>query len=102
MINIKRTKKTLSLIAVLSVLLFIVTQLIINSNLNPLGAKLEKLNREKNLLIEYNRQLQEELSYTKSVTVVSEIAEKKLNLTSESNSNMLYISDPTYANKISQ
>ncbi len=94
--------RILTVIAGITVLLFIITQLIINSSLNPQGAKLQQLNREKNHLIESNRKLEEELSYTRSVTVISEIATQKLNLSPNSDATTLYISDPTYATSLSQ
>ncbi len=89
--------KVLYIIATISTILFIITQLIINSSLNPQGAKLAKLNQEKDMLIENNRKLSEELSYTKSVTVISELATKKLGLNNEASAKSIYISDPTYA-----
>lgn len=88
------TKLTASA-AVLSTIVFCVTQLAINANLNPKGAKLEMLNTEKKLLVEENRQLSEDIAQSKSLTIVSEISTKKLSLQDNPSTNVVYISDPT-------
>ncbi|MBD3328913.1 hypothetical protein GF357_00250 [Candidatus Dojkabacteria bacterium] len=78
-----------------STTIFCVTQLAINISLNPRGAKLESLNREKTMLIEENRQLQEEIAKAKSLAIVTELAEKKLELSGNSDVKLIHISDPS-------
>lgn len=86
-------------IALISTLIFCITQLAINANLNPKGAKLESLNTEKQMLIEENRQLSEEIAQAKSLTIVSEISTKKLSLQDNPSANVVYISDPIVASR---
>lgn len=80
-------------ILVIAIILFCFTQLAINANLNPKGIKLERLNREKTALVEENRMLQEELAEAKSITVISQIADKKLDLVEKDPTKIMYIND---------
>jgi len=80
-----------ALVAVVSTILFCITQLAINASLNPEGARLEQLNTEKNLLVEENRKLQEEIAKSKSLTVISELAEKKLEMHDDSKVNLVFL-----------
>lgn len=84
-----------ALMLVTATAIFCVTQLAINISLNPRGAKLEGLNREKTMLIEENRQLQEEIAKAKSLAIVTELAEKKLDLSGNSDIKLIHISDPS-------
>jgi cell division protein FtsL len=80
-------------IAMISVILFCLTQLAINASLNPQGIKLESFNTEKTALVEENRQLEEEIAEAKSISVISQIADKKLDLTEKDPSQIRYITD---------
>ena len=82
-----------ALVAVISTILFCVTQLAINASLNPEGAKLEQLNTEKNLLIEENRKLQQEIAKSKSLTVITELAEKKLEMKDDTKVDLVFLSN---------
>jgi hypothetical protein len=81
------------IIVMVALTLFCITQLAINANLNPQGIRLEGLNREKNALIEENRMLEESIAEAKSITVISQIADKKLELVQHDQSQLVYISD---------
>jgi len=83
-----------ALIALISTIVFCITQLSINASLNPKGIKLESLNQEKNLLIEDNRQLEKQIADAESLPVITNIAQTKLNLKDNPNQSTIYISDP--------
>jgi len=85
--------KIFGFIAIISTVVFCVTQLSINADLNPKGAKLEALNREKNLLIEDNRQLEKEIADAESLPVIIDIAQTKLNLQENGSKQVIHISD---------
>ena len=78
----KKTEKKNSLFSMLliaSFILFVVSQLVINSILTPLGIKLEELNDEKEYLLEENRVISEEIAKNSSLKVIENLSEKKLN-----------------------
>jgi hypothetical protein len=81
------------LIFVISLILFCITQLVINSVLSPLGSKLEAFNSEKEYLVEENRSLEEELASSNSLTVIEHITEKKFNLDEATKKQIVYVSD---------
>lgn len=85
--NIKLTTK----IFILSTTIFFIAQLVINSNLSPLGTKLQELNREKDFLVEINENISEELAKLDSIVVVRELAQKKLNFDSNIALDTIYI-----------
>jgi hypothetical protein len=76
-----------------TLLIFTISQLIINSILTPLGLELENLNSEKNYLIEENRSMEEEIAKTNSIMVIRKLANKKLNISSDSERVIIYIED---------
>jgi hypothetical protein len=78
-----------------SLLVFFISQIAINSVLNPLGSQLQAYNTEKDLLIEQNRELEEEIAETKSLTVIEHMTEKKLNLDGNHANDVIYVSDTT-------
>ncbi len=91
------------ILAITSTLLFCITQLAINANLNPLGAKLESLNREKKQLIEENRRIEEEIAQAKSLKVITYLAEKKLNIEKEADYKVEFLEEyEKYSNLASQ
>jgi hypothetical protein len=81
------------MIFAISLILFCVTQLVINSVLSPLGSELEAFNSEKEYLIEENRSLEEELASSNSLTVIEHITEKKFNLDEAGKKQIVYVSD---------
>ena len=94
--KLPQNSKTKNLpIAVFLVTLFVFTisQLIINSVLTPLGLELESLNSEKNYLVEENRSMEEEIAKTNSIMVIRQLANKKLNISSDSERVIIYIED---------
>jgi hypothetical protein len=87
-------KKNLTLkIFVLSTIIFFVAQLIVNSNLSPLGTKLQELNSEKEYLVEVNENIHEELAKLDSIVVVRKLAQKKLNFDKHNAQSTIYIRD---------
>ncbi|MFA7628232.1 MAG: hypothetical protein WCY37_02355 [Candidatus Dojkabacteria bacterium] len=76
-----------------TLLMFTISQLVINSILTPLGLELESLNSEKNYLIEENRSMEEEIAKTNSIMVIRQLANKKLNISSDSERVIIYIED---------
>lgn len=76
-----------------TLLVFILSQLVINSILSPLGIELERLNSEKNYLVEENRSMEEQIAKTNSIMVIKQLANKRLNISSSSERNLIYIED---------
>jgi hypothetical protein len=76
---------------IISTIIFFVAQLIVNSNLSPLGTRLQKLNSEKEYLVEVNENIHEELAKLDSIVVVKELAQKKLNFDKQDVQSTIYI-----------
>lgn len=74
-----------------SIFLFILSQLVINAVLNPLGTELQRLNSEKNFLIEENNIMQENVAQLSSITAVKKLADQQLNLKSENSKTVVYL-----------
>jgi hypothetical protein len=70
---------------------FFVAQLIVNSNLSPLGTQLQQLNSEKEYLVELNQNIREKLAKLDSIVVVKELAKKKLNFDKQDVQSTIYI-----------
>ncbi len=86
-----RNKNITLKIFIISTVIFFVAQLIINSNLSPLGTKLQKLNSEKDYLVEENEKINERLAKLDSIVVVKELAQKKLNFEKQNLQSTIYI-----------
>ncbi len=91
----KRTNKNNMTATVLSVTLviFAMSQLIINSILSPLGLELQSLNTEKESLIEENRQMENQIAKLGSIKVIQKLTEEKLNISKNENQEIIYVSD---------
>jgi hypothetical protein len=76
-----------------TLVVFTISQLIINSIITPLGLELESLNSEKNYLVEENRSMEEEIAKTNSIMVIRQLANKKLNISSDAERVIIYIED---------
>jgi hypothetical protein len=74
-----------------SISLFILSQLVINAVLNPLGTELQRLNSEKNFLIEENNIMQENVAQLSSITAVKKLADQQLSLTNENPKTIVYL-----------
>jgi len=81
------------MLLIASFVFFVVSQLVINSILTPLGIKLEELNDEKEYLLEDNRVISEEIAKNSSLKVIENLSEKKLNLSKNINQTFIYIQD---------
>lgn len=84
-----------SLLLLLSFVVFVLSQLIVNSILTPLGSKLESLNSEKEYLLEENRIISEEIAKNNSLRVIENLSDKKLKLSKEKVQTFVYIEDST-------
>lgn len=80
---------------VLTLIIFGVSQLVVNSVLTPLGVQLQALNTEKEHLVEENRQISEEIAKNSSIKVIENLSDKKLNLTQDKQQTVVYIEDST-------
>ncbi len=90
----RKTTQNLSLsIFIFTLLIFTLSQLVINSILSPLGVELQSLNREKNYLVEENRSMEEQIAKTNSITVIKKLAQKELNISSSNEKSIIYIED---------
>jgi hypothetical protein len=58
-----------------------------------LGLELESLNSEKNYLVEENRSMEEEIAKANSIMVIRQLANKKLDISSDSERVIIYIED---------
>ena len=86
-----RKTNTILKIFILSTTIFFVAQLIVNSNLSPLGTKLQELNKEKEYLVEVNNNINEQLAKLNSIIVVKTLAQKKLNFDKGSTQSTVYL-----------
>ncbi len=92
--NIPVTILTLAIIA------FVVCQLVINSILAPLGSELQSLNSEKNYLVEENRQMEEKMAKTDSITAIQKLSEKSLSISPSKHKTVVYLEEASIvANK---
>jgi hypothetical protein len=93
LLNRRRNANIPLIVFVISLVLFCVVQLAINSILSPLGSKLEAFNSEKEYLIEENRSLEEELASSNSLTVIEHITAKKFKLDQTAKKQIVYVTD---------
>jgi hypothetical protein len=90
----KRTKNNLPVtILSISLILFAMSQLVINSILSPLGIELENLNTEKEFLVEENRTMENQIAKLGSIKVVETLTGKRLNIVKIEEQEIIYISD---------
>jgi len=89
----KKNIFTITLLA--SFVILVLSQLIVNSILTPLGSRLEALNTEKEHLLEENREMSEEVAKSSSLKVIENLSEKKLNLSVIKAQTYIYIQDST-------
>ncbi len=81
-------------IFIISLVFFGLSQLVINSILAPLGTRLQALNSEKNFLVEENREMEEEIAKTNSITIIKKLSDEKLAISSDNERSIVYIQDP--------
>lgn len=90
----KKTKNKLPItILSISLVLFAMSQLVINSILSPLGIELESLNTEKEFLVEENRAMENQIAKLGSIKVVETLTGKRLNISKVEGQEIIYISD---------
>lgn len=73
--------------------LFVLSQLISNSQLAPLGIELQNLNSEKNYLVEENREMEEQIAKYNSIVAIKKLADKTLSLSSSNKKTVIYLED---------
>ncbi|MCK9368370.1 hypothetical protein M0R04_00090 [Candidatus Dojkabacteria bacterium] len=84
---------------ILSLAIFCITQLSINSILSPLGKQLQSFNTEKDLLIQENREIEKDLANSQSISVIQNITNKKYNLKPTNTSQLVYVTPNVVASK---
>ena len=90
----KKTKNKLPItILSISLVLFAMSQLVINSILSPLAIELESLNTEKEFLVEENRAMENQIAKLGSIKVVETLTGKRLNISKVEGQEIIYISD---------
>lgn len=76
---------------ILSLTLFIFTIIYTNTVLSTKGIQLQSLNTEKNLLLQENRLLENDLANAQSITVVQNLTIKKYKLIPTKTNQLVYI-----------
>lgn len=89
----KNKSSIITKVLLFSFVLFIGSQLVVNSILTPLGTRLEALNVEKEHLLEENRVISEEIAKNSSLRVIENLAGKKLSLSQGKVQTFVYIED---------
>lgn len=74
-------------------IIFVATNIFTNFLLTPKGIKLENLSQEKNVLVENNRALGQEIARIKSISIIKEITGEAINLNSSASEKIIYISN---------
>ncbi|HNW23483.1 MAG TPA: hypothetical protein PKH06_01850 [Candidatus Dojkabacteria bacterium] len=91
----EKKKNIFAITLLASFVILVLSQLIVNSILTPLGSRLESLNTEKEHLLEENREMSEEVAKSSSLKVIENLSEKKLNLSVIKAQTYIYIQDST-------
>ena len=91
MTTYKTRKNIPAMIFVFCMSVFVLSQLVINAKLSPLGTELQNLNREKNFLVEENRTMEEQVAKTSSITVIKKLADKQLDIRSQNQKSIIYL-----------
>lgn len=89
----KATNRLPSTILAVALVVFVISQLVINSILSPLGIKLQSLNTEKESLIEENREMENEVAKLSSIKVIQTLTAEKLNISQNDSKQIIYVSD---------
>lgn len=65
-----------------------------------MGTELQRLNSEKNYLVEENRGMEEKIAKNNSITVIRKLADESLSLSSSNQKTVVYLEEATVvANK---
>jgi hypothetical protein len=88
--NKKQNSRVLKIFFI-SFLLFALSQLIINSILTPLGTHLERLNTQKEILLEENRLVSEQIAENNSIKVIEKLSKNSLDLDKNIQKKTIYI-----------
>ncbi|MCA9375305.1 hypothetical protein KC622_03170 [Candidatus Dojkabacteria bacterium] len=97
----RRDKKPLTVervfmvLTVLAAITFVMTQLITNAILSPLGQQLQSLNNEKDSLVEQNRALEKQLAKNTSLTSIKIYSEKEFDLKPNNKKETFFVSTPS-------
>lgn len=90
--KMSRNKLPVTIVSI-SLVLFAMSQLVINSILSPLGIELESLNTEKEVLVEENREMENQIAKLGSIKVIETLTEEKLNISKNKDQEIIYVSD---------
>ena len=90
--KMSRNKLPVTIVSI-SLVLFAMSQLVINSILSPLGIELESLNTEKEVLVEENREMENQIAKLGSIKVIETLTEEKLNISKNEDQEIIYVSD---------
>ena len=85
-------KKCFALTIAITVV-FVITHLVINFVLTPKGIELEDLSREKEYLVENNRELSQDIARIKSISIIKEVTGETMSLQPDAQSKILHISN---------
>jgi len=98
---IKKAKQNIfATFFIFSLFAFILSQLVSNTILAPMGTELQRLNSEKNYLVEENRGMEEKIAKNNSITVIRKLADESLSLSSSNQKTVVYLEEATVvANK---
>ena len=89
----KTTNKLPSTILATSLTIFVISQLVINSILSPLGIELENLNIEKESLVEENRDMEKQMATLSSIKVIKTLTSERLKISQNEDPTVVYITD---------
>ncbi len=80
-------------ITIVITIIFVLVHLTINFVLTPKGIELEDLSREKELLVENNRELGQEIARIRSISIIKEITSETISLKTNPENKIIYISN---------
>lgn len=86
---------TLSIITIISAVIFLLSQLITNAILAPMGKSLASIKKEHHYLEEYTQQMNEDIAISSSLTARKKLSEQKLNLKENASTTIIYINNDT-------
>ncbi len=89
-VNFKLISQVLFMI---SFILFLSSQLLTNAILSPLGHELQAMNTEKNLLLEDNRSLEQEIAKDSSLTIIKAYSKVQFEIKEDSSYKSIFVTD---------
>jgi cell division protein FtsB len=90
--GLNRNKLPVTVLSI-SLVIFAMSQLVINSILSPLGIELEDLNTEKESLVEENREMENQIAKLGSIKVIQTLTKEKLEISKNGDQEIIYVND---------